>query len=89
MSSSVTSRSVAFSRIDVSDELTTSIIRVTRIGDIETKLALTMNRRTQHPSQSTTMKTQILQNFIIICKLNACSQYLVLIEKSNGDKALI
>jgi hypothetical protein len=31
---------------DVSDELSASLIRVTRIGEIGTKLALTSNRRT-------------------------------------------
>jgi hypothetical protein len=38
-------RSVALVRTDVSDELSASFIRVTRIGKLET-LAVTSNRRT-------------------------------------------
>jgi hypothetical protein len=36
-------RLVALVRIDVSEELSTSIIRVTRIGELETTLAVTSN----------------------------------------------
>jgi hypothetical protein len=37
---------VALVRTDVSEELSASIIRVTRIGELGTTLALTSNRRT-------------------------------------------
>jgi hypothetical protein len=37
---------VALVRTDVSEELTASFIRVTRIGELGTTLALTSNRRT-------------------------------------------
>jgi hypothetical protein len=37
---------VALVRTDVSEELSASIIRVTRIGELETTLAVTSNRRT-------------------------------------------
>jgi hypothetical protein len=37
---------VAFVRTDVSEELGASFIRVTRIGELGTKLAVTSNRRT-------------------------------------------
>jgi hypothetical protein len=37
---------VALVRIDVSEELSASIIRVTRIGELGTKLVATSNRRT-------------------------------------------
>jgi hypothetical protein len=37
---------VALVRTDISDELSASFIRETRIGELETKLALTSNRRT-------------------------------------------
>jgi hypothetical protein len=43
-------RRVALVRTDVSDELSTSFIRVTRIGDLGTTLAVTSNRRTQRAS---------------------------------------
>jgi hypothetical protein len=45
MSSSGMLRGVALVRTDVSEELCASIIRVTRIGELET-LAVTSNRRT-------------------------------------------
>jgi hypothetical protein len=38
-------RCVALVRTDVSEELSTSIIRVTRIGELGRKLAVTSNRR--------------------------------------------
>jgi hypothetical protein len=39
-------RRVALVRTDVSEELSASFIRVTRIGELGTTLALTSNRRT-------------------------------------------
>jgi hypothetical protein len=39
-------RHVALVRTDVSEELSASIIRVTRIGELVTTLAVTSNRRT-------------------------------------------
>jgi hypothetical protein len=39
-------RRVALVRTDVSEELSTSFIKVTRIGEIGTTLAVTSNRRT-------------------------------------------
>jgi hypothetical protein len=38
--------SVAFVRTDVSEELSSFFIRVTRVGELETMLAVTSNRRT-------------------------------------------
>jgi hypothetical protein len=38
-------RSVALVRTDVSEELSASLIRVTRIGELGTALAVTGNRR--------------------------------------------
>jgi hypothetical protein len=46
MAFSVILRRVAFVRIDDSEELSTSFIRVTRIGELGTTLAVTSNRRT-------------------------------------------
>jgi hypothetical protein len=46
MASSGMSRRVALVRTDVSEELSASFIRVTRIGDLGTTLAVTSNRRT-------------------------------------------
>jgi hypothetical protein len=46
MASSEVLRSVALVRTDVSEELSASIIRVTRIGELGT-LAVTSNRRTK------------------------------------------
>jgi hypothetical protein len=39
-------RRVALVRTDASEELSASFIRVTRIGELETTLAVTSNRRT-------------------------------------------
>jgi hypothetical protein len=46
MASSGTLRRVALVRTDVSAELSVSFIRVTRIGELGTTLAVTSNRRT-------------------------------------------
>jgi hypothetical protein len=46
MASSGMLRRVARVRADVSEKLRSSIIRVTRIGELGTKLAVTSNRRT-------------------------------------------
>jgi hypothetical protein len=46
MASSGMLRSVALVRTDVSEELSTSLIRVTRIGELGTTLAVTSNRCT-------------------------------------------
>jgi hypothetical protein len=39
-------RRVALARTDVSEELSASFIRMTKIGELETTLAVTSNRRT-------------------------------------------
>jgi hypothetical protein len=44
MATSVMLGSVALVRTDVSEELSASLIRVTRIGELETSLAVTSNR---------------------------------------------
>jgi hypothetical protein len=46
MASSGMIRHVALVRTDVSEELSASFIRVTRIGELRTILAVTSNRRT-------------------------------------------
>jgi hypothetical protein len=51
-------RRVALVRTDVSEELSASIIRVTRIGELGTTLAVTSNRRTQHSSQHASVASQ-------------------------------
>jgi hypothetical protein len=53
MASSGMSRRVALVRIDVSEEHSASFIRMTRIGELGTMLAVTSNRRTHlcHSSQ--------------------------------------
>jgi hypothetical protein len=45
MASSGMLRRVALVRTDVSDELSAFLVRVTRIGELETTLAVTSNRR--------------------------------------------
>jgi hypothetical protein len=46
MASSVMLRRVALVRTDVSGELSASFIRMTRIGELRTTLAVASNRRT-------------------------------------------
>jgi hypothetical protein len=46
MPSSGTLRRVAFVRTDISEERSASIIRVTKIGELGTTLAVTSNRST-------------------------------------------
>jgi hypothetical protein len=46
MPSSWMLRRVALVRTDVSEELSASVIRMTRIGELGTRLAVTSNRRT-------------------------------------------
>jgi hypothetical protein len=50
MASSGMLRRVALVRTDVSEELSAIIIRVTRICELRTTLALTSNRQTQRAS---------------------------------------
>jgi hypothetical protein len=47
MASSVILRRVVLVKADVSEELSASFIRVTRIGELGTTLAVTTNRRTR------------------------------------------
>jgi hypothetical protein len=54
MASSGTVRRVALVITDVSEELSASFIRVTRIGELGTKLAITSNRRTLRRNTSST-----------------------------------
>jgi hypothetical protein len=51
MSSSGMLRHVALVRTDVSEELSASIMRVKRIGELGTTLAVTSNRRTLRRSR--------------------------------------
>jgi hypothetical protein len=48
MASSAMLRRVALVRTEVSEELSVSFVRVTRIGEIGTTLAVTSNRHTQY-----------------------------------------
>jgi hypothetical protein len=52
MASSGMLRRLALVRTDISEELSASFIRVTRIGELGTTLAVTSNRRTScHPDE--------------------------------------
>jgi hypothetical protein len=59
MATSAMLRHVALVRTDVSEELSASFIRVTRIGELGTTLAVTSNRRTQHAPFFTENKVHI------------------------------
>jgi hypothetical protein len=68
MASSGMLRHVALVKTDVSEELSTSIIRVTRMGKLGTTLAVTSNR--QEPHGVTSRKTPF---FITSCLQRHCS----------------
>jgi hypothetical protein len=66
MASSGMLRRVALVRTDVSEEPSASFIRVTRIGEVGTTLAITSNRRTQFYIV-TAVKTSNLTSVSIHC----------------------
>jgi hypothetical protein len=78
MASSGMLRRVGRIRTDVSEELSVSFIRVTRIGELGTTLAVTSNRRTPHGVTSqktpffivTTVKTSKLMSNLVSVKLS-------------------
>jgi hypothetical protein len=57
---------VALVRTDVSEEISASLIRVTKIGELETALAVTSNRRTLRRNSVTSQKTPF---FGVLCLL--------------------
>jgi hypothetical protein len=59
-------RHVALVRTDVSEKFSASIIRVTRIGELGTTLAITSNRRLQEPYGVTSHMTPLFYDVIII-----------------------
>jgi hypothetical protein len=52
-------RCVALERTDVSEELSASFIRVTRIGEIGTTLAVTSNRRTLRRNTKSSQRASV------------------------------
>jgi hypothetical protein len=52
-------RRVALIRTDVSEELSASFIRVTRIGELGTTLAVTSNRRTLRRNTTSNLTTRM------------------------------
>jgi hypothetical protein len=62
MSSSVMLSRVALVRTDVSKELSASIVRVTRIGELGTTLAVTSNRRKQRSLILVTLMMEALSS---------------------------
>jgi hypothetical protein len=69
MMSSEMLRRVALARTDVSEELNDSFIRVTRIGELGTTLAVTSNLRTLRRNSF------LLQEAYIYDVLNVCSVF--------------
>jgi hypothetical protein len=65
-------RYVALVRTDVSEELGASFIRVTRIGEPRTTLAVTSNRRRNIPEDTIVMSPMILSESEV-CTPNSCS----------------
>jgi hypothetical protein len=67
---------VARVRTDVSEELRASFIRVTRIGELGTTLALTSNRRTLQGNTS-------VRRFLVTASVFPISPILVTLLKTN------
>jgi hypothetical protein len=61
MASYVMLRLMALVRTDVSEELSASIIRVTRIGEVETTLAVTSKRRKLRRNKKSPLQRRFLQ----------------------------
>jgi hypothetical protein len=65
MASSGILRRVALARTDVSEELSTSIIRVTRIGELGIMLVVTSNRRLLRRNTANVLSSPILVTLMI------------------------
>jgi hypothetical protein len=88
-------RPVALVRTDVSEELSASTIRVTRIGELGTTLAVTSNRRTlrrnkkcrflQEPHGVTSQKTP----FFIVTAMKTSNLTNVSVIWANGIQGLL
>jgi hypothetical protein len=61
---------VAFVRTDVSEECIASIIRVTRIGELGTKLAVTVNRNTLRATRRHIPEEGILELCLCLANMN-------------------
>jgi hypothetical protein len=78
-------RRVARVRTDVSEELSASFIRVTRIGELGRTQAATSNRRTLRRllvtavtadySQQNSISLRLLVSYAITCSLSLCKVY--------------
>jgi hypothetical protein len=62
-------RRVALERTDVSEELSASFIRVTRMGELGTTLAVTSNRRTLRRSIKTDVSEELSVSFIRVTRI--------------------
>jgi hypothetical protein len=69
MASSGMLRSVAVVRTDVSEELSASFIRVTKIGELGTTLALTSNRRMQRRHTKLLVRASVVPSSLILVTL--------------------
>jgi hypothetical protein len=69
MVSSEMLRRVALVRTEVSEELSASFIRVTRIGELGTTLAVTSNRRTQRSVRRLLVTASVVPNSSILVTL--------------------
>jgi hypothetical protein len=72
MASSGILRRVAFVRTDVSEELSASINRVTRIGEIGTTLAVTSNRRKHFVLIRSVRQLIVRTNVVPSSAINVC-----------------
>jgi hypothetical protein len=62
-------RRVALVRTDVSEELSASLIRVTRIGELVTTLALTSNRRILRSVRRLLLRASVVPSSMILVTL--------------------
>jgi hypothetical protein len=79
MSSSGMLRRVALVRADVSENLSASFIRVTKIGELRTALALTSNRRTLR--RNTDVFLRSVRRFLVTASVVLSSPILVPLMK--------
>jgi hypothetical protein len=84
MPSSGMLRRVDLVRTDVSEELSASLIRMTRIGELGTTLAVTSNRRPL-PGNAKWASNRTYKTIILLVVLNECGTWSLTLREEQTD----
>jgi hypothetical protein len=93
--SSGVSRRVVFVRTDISEKLSPSIIWVTRIGELETALAVTSNRRTLRRNTNfvfvflRSLRRLLVAANVVLSSLVNCSLVILMMEALNSSETSV